>query len=802
MDALLRRLAASLGVEPARTGEAIEPHLRFEQPWPQAVTLLVLLASGGLIVWLYRRQGSAPAWYRMLLAGLRIALVVLAVFMLAEAVLSVERTGLPYFVVMIDDSASLGVVDSHADPNLKTLAPRLAKNAGKSEATRIAVAQGWLGRDNAGLLKELQKNHKIKFYLVSTSTRPFAEIDAADQVAPTLKKVYEIEAKGEQSRLGQGIRDVLGELRGVPPTAILFLTDGRTTDGEPLARAAELASRKGVPIFPLALGDPEPVKDLELSDLQVDDVVFADDLVPFQAKLTSRGFAGKEVKISLKRKGPGEAEFRELDSIRLIAPADDQPRKVEINHRPKETGEIVYLLEVEPRDRELRPDNNKIEKTIQVRKEKLKILLFEGAPRYEYRYLKNFLEREETVDLSVVLQSADPEYSEQDRAALPTFPSAKEGKDGLFEYDAAVIGDIDPNFLSSAQMQNLRDFVTEKGGGILFVAGEDYNPLAFKGTPLEPLLPIQLSEARDPNAVGNGVAAFRPRLTAEGRAGPIFRFGDDEASSARIWENLPESHWMLEAPRKQPAAFVLAEHPTLKGIDGNLPIFLYQFTGAGKTMFNAVDDTWHWRMRVGDRYFGRFWLQSLRFLARSKLAGRKQAELSTDRKRYERGQAILVRARFANAGLVPGSGEISAQVERKGQAPRKITLRASPNSRTVFEGVLPPSRDGDYEIRLLPPPVLEKGLPTATFRIDPPAGELEQIPLNEPELIQTAKTSGGAYLTPASTVADVLKALPKAEKVPLDTDPPIPLWNTWPILVLFVVLATAEWILRKRKQMV
>jgi hypothetical protein len=38
--------------------------------------------------------------------------------------------------------------------------------------------------------------------------------------------------------------------------------------------------------------------------------------------------------------------------------------------------------------------------------------------------------------------------------------------------------------------------------------------------------------------------------------------------------------------------------------------------------------------------------------------------------------------------------------------------------------------------------------------------------------------------------------------VPLDTDPPIPLWNTWPVLALFLLVITAEWVLRKRKQMV
>jgi hypothetical protein len=82
----------------------------------------------------------------------------------------------------------------------------------------------------------------------------------------------------------------------------------------------------------------------------------------------------------------------------------------------------------------------------------------------------------------VVLLSSDPEYSEQDRSALPTFPAAKEE---LFANDVILIGDADPSYLSAAQMQNLVEFVTEKGGGILFIAGEHFNPLNYRGTPLE-----------------------------------------------------------------------------------------------------------------------------------------------------------------------------------------------------------------------------------------------------------------------------------------------------------------------------
>jgi hypothetical protein len=218
-------------------------------------------------------------------------------------------------------------------------------------------------------------------------------------------------------------------------------------------------------------------------------------------------------------------------------------------------------------------------------------------------------------------------------------------------------------------------------------------------------------------------------------------------------------------------------------------------------MFNAVDDTWRWRFRVGDRYFGRFWIQTIRFLARSKLLGQRQAEVQTDRRRYQRNQPIQIRVRFPNPGVAPAGSEIHVQIEQKGHGSRKLALKQAPGSRSLYEGALPQEAEGDYVVRLLPPPVLEGPIPTATFRVEPPAGEMERIPMNEPELVRAAKRTGGKFYTPETT-ANLLKELPPPEKVPLDTDPPIPLWNTWAVLGLFLAVITMEWVLRKRRQLV
>lgn len=804
MNWFLSRLADEFGVEPARPGEAITPSLRFETPWPQGLTLLVLALAIGLIVYIYRHEGPAPGWYRGLLAGIRISLVGLALFMLAEAVLAIERVGLPYFVVMVDDSASMARVDRFENPAERDSAEKLARATNATLPDRLTLARGWLKQDNAALLKGLLDGNRIRLYRLSADARVLAEINRPDQIDSSIDRLAEVKPTGIESRLGAGIRQVLTELRGAPPTGILLLTDGQTTQGESLASASTLAERKGVPIYLVGLGDAQPPKDLALTDLIVDEVVFVKDTVRFQAKLSGRGFEGLDIPVrllELPANSTDPAQGKEVARITVKVAPDGQSVPIQLVHRPETVGEISYVIDAAVQPREEREENNQILRRITVREDKLKVLLVDGRPRYEYRYLKSFLERRpETIDLSVVLQSADPEYSTQDLVALPALPTSGEGDDGLFSYDVVILGDADPAFVSPSQLELLSKFVTEKGGGLVFISGEDFNPLQYRATALEPLLPILLDQARDPAAAGQGITPFSLSLTAEGQSSPIFAFGDDPAENAEIWRNLPPHYWYFDAPRKQPAAFVLAERPQGQGDQAPTPIMLYQFVGAGKTMFVGIDDTWRWRLGVGDRYFGRFWIQTIRFMARSRLEADRQAQLITDRRLYRDQQPVQVRLRFAASGT---STPRSVQVELTGPTglQRALTLDAGPGPRPDYQTVIPPLSPGDYKLRLLPPPALDR-YPTADFRVEAPASETERIELNTTELATTAERSGGKVFSISSTPGEVLEALPSPQKVPLEADPPIPLWNDWRLLTLFLGLLSAEWILRKRKQMV
>src|SRR4029453_618287 len=76
---------------------------------------------------------------------------------------------------------------------------------------------------------------------------------------------------GNESALGEGVEAVLKTFRGSSLAAIIMFTDGVTTAGDDLPKAAREASRAGVPLFLVGLGDAWETPDLIVTDLQAED---------------------------------------------------------------------------------------------------------------------------------------------------------------------------------------------------------------------------------------------------------------------------------------------------------------------------------------------------------------------------------------------------------------------------------------------------------------------------------------------------------------------------------------------------
>ena len=803
-----------LGIASAQPGQGTEWSWQHQPPWPtwmpQWMVLVVSVAAIVYLGWVYRKDAqNASPMTRAGLTLLRLGVIVVTLLVLSELTLVVDRTGLPWVAVLIDDSASMGLEDRYEEVSDKFTADRLARASGSKARSRLAIAQGLLTRDDAEFLKQLQEGHQLKVYRFSESAVAIASSDTEsvssegedEKKDPMVAAVRALKADGNVTRPAEAVRKVLADFRGSLPSAIVILSDGITssTDADRLSVVAETAAQRLVPIYTVGIGSEEAMHDLNLFDVLVDDVAFVGDPITFTGKLRSSGFKGKRVTIELKRKDSRQALARK----KVTAAADGQTLPIEITWIPEEAGDFEFTLEAVPQRGESDKANNAETRQVSVREGRIRVLLAELEPRWEFRELKNMLEREKTVDLHTVLQDADLEYADQDVTAAPLRGRLPVNAEQLNGYDVIILGDLNPQYLTTGALETLRNFVRDSGGGLILIAGAQHNPVQYRGTPLEALLPIELDGVEVPSPDVPLPNEIRPQLTIEGRKStPIFRFDANELDSDVVWKGLPGFYWMVSAPRIKAGATVFVEHPSRMGDGRKLPIILMQRFGSGKVLFHATDETWQWRRRVGDLYFGRYWIQAIRYLSRTRLLGQsKSAELRSDRLVYQRGDTVNLRVRFYDEKQIPKEKNgMSVIVERRGGDSQEVVLTQVPQAPNVFEGQLRRAIDGTYHAWVARPEFPENS-PSTDFRIEAPVRELKLRGMDRSELMRAAEVTRGRYysLARATTLPE---DIPRGRPVAIHSEDPIRIWNRWELLILFCVLLTSEWLLRKRLRLV
>ncbi|MBQ1278045.1 MAG: hypothetical protein IIY07_05325, partial [Thermoguttaceae bacterium] len=116
------------------------------------------------------------------------------------------------------------------------------------------------------------------------------------------------------------------------------------------------------------------------------------------------------------------------------------------------------------------PFNNETRFRVEAKAKKLDVLLVDDEPRYEYRYLRELLRREEGVALKTLLFSADDAVSEGEETA---FAPRDLTRRRLAEFDAILIGDV-PFERWGGKAQTLVDVATQDGSetSIWFLGGE------------------------------------------------------------------------------------------------------------------------------------------------------------------------------------------------------------------------------------------------------------------------------------------------------------------------------------------
>jgi hypothetical protein len=802
-----------LGLPEAGAGEGTRWSWVTRPPWPEGWPLWLACLVGAILaaslIGSYHREGAALSRGRRLtLCGLRLAAIAIALFLWSQPTLLVARTGLAPVAVLLDTSASMGLRDFPPASGRKTAAPQsLPKGAVPRRDSANDLADGarrWdrvaeaLAADNGQVLRRLLEQHPLRIYQFSEQAAAVGppHITTAAQLEEALAAVGRLEPVGEQTRPAEAVRQVLAELRGLAPTALVVFTDGiaSESDADRLSTVADLVRRRGVQLIVVPVGSDESVRDLQLLDVVMDDVAFVGDPVIVSGKIKTTGVPASTLRVDIRREGMEPPIAQQQLPVR----GDGGTVRFEQAVVPSEPGEWNLTIEVVPLPGEVQKDNNRERRRLSIRDEKQRVLLVESSPRYEFRYLKQWCEREKSIDLKTLLIEADPEYAQEDRTAIGYFPVQREE---LARFDVVVLGDVAPVHLGATAAAWLSEFVRDKGGGLVLIAGGRHNPRSFAGTELEGLLPFAL------NSLGTettgGLSPYQPQLTLDGQKGvPMFRLTDPEAGSRNVWGTLPGFYGLQPIRRVKPGARVLAEHPLLQGETDRLPVIVLQQVGAGKVLFHATDETWRWRFRAGDEYFGRYWGQALRYLSRGHLLGKERAaELVVDRQVYRRGETVVLRVRYLDERMAPQRDDaVRVVVERAGQGRREVLLTRVPYLPTVFEGQLRQLDDGSYHA-WISSPSFATSPPAADFRVESPQRELQKRAADRADLRLAAERTGGRVLE-LNHLAQLPGLIPPGDAVPLEQGSTVSLWNRFEPLVLLAGLLTLEWVLRRRWRLV
>jgi uncharacterized membrane protein len=474
--------------------------------------------------------------------------------------------------------------------------------------------------------------------------------------------------------------------------AVVLLSDGDWNTGEPPAQAATRLRMRGVPVFAVPLGAETRLPDVELTSFDVPTFAIAGK--PLRAPFT--------IVSSLPRDEAAVIEMKsstgETITKSVVIPAMSRLQDV-MTWKPEKPGELKLTLTVPKTGAERFTENNAIEAPLSIRKEQLRVLVIESFPRWEYRYLRNALERDPGVAVNCLLLHPDLGKVGAGRGYLAAFPK----DDALTKYDVVFVGDVgtDKGHLTTEQCAALQKLVRDQAAGLVFLPGLRGHQGSLQTTALGELLPIVWDDTQ-PRGWGTS-APGKFALTEAGTHSLLTKLEDTDEASARVWPTLPGFQWYAPAVRAKAGSEILATHGTETNRFGRVPLLVTKTYGAGKILFMGTDGAWRWRKGVEDKYHYRFWGQVVRWMAyqRNMSQGEKM-RLFYSPDRPTAGAVLTLNANVTSLGGEPlRDGAVIAQVTAPSGKTASVRLpSAGEDAWGLFSGTFTPAEPGEHQVRL------------------------------------------------------------------------------------------------------
>ncbi len=755
-----------------------ETTLRFTGGYPPLPVIVVAFGLAALMWWLYRRElkfvGNRFAQVPAILRSLAVFILVLA---LAGPVLRHITTlrQLGRVVIAVDSSASMQLTDGTDEAKSKS---------------RFHRAEDLLLKGTNPLLKKLAETQDVELVALrgNNTQRLWWHRQGGKDTSGDLPTAFELPATTPITNLDQTLRSALGP--ATTGTALVVLSDGQhNTTGSP-EEFSTAVKASGTSIFTVGFGTEVPPPDLSLLDVSAPESVFSKE--NFQGRLTVNDSmpAGVPANVRIESQGKvlwqkefitdgkGEKGFDFIFPVaQLPPPAPGQRDKTlrSVNIQIAASGDRASL--------EKTRSNNARELAIHLLEKKRKVLILDGRPRWETRYIHNHFDRDDRWQATLIFDDM------ADNAANGTlqknFPKTR---DDLLSYDLIILGDAALSRFKAENLDWIVEFVEKRGGGLILIDGQRGKLHEWANGKTASLIPVKFNAPvkATPTSI---------ELTTDGQRFDALRLSDSPSANTTLWPTLPKVNWHSNV-EPLPAAITLAK--------ANQPLVVFRQVGAGAVLYFGTDELWRWRFQVADLYHQRLWMQLGAWVAAPPFQiDQKKLSVGTDRLRYSPGESSEIRVRVRNdKGDIITDAQPRAYLLHDGNEVATLQLEADPTHIGVYRALTPPLKAGTYEIAVAESPSAPRSDARLSLHVsDTGNPEWATLTMNRMLLEAMATNSGGRFLREEQAATDLPNLLQTLDRKQVITKETI-LWSSWWWFGAAILLLTIEWLMRKRLKLV
>ena len=714
-------------------------------PWSLILSAAALLITGILCLVAWRRSG-----YRASVAGLemvRFGVVLVASIMLnqPEWVEEFRPDEKPILAVQWDSSPSMETRDVSAN------------NVGNMIQSRREAISEVINVDSWDPLREQW----------DVFVEPFSE-----------------SSPGSRSDLSAPLLHAIEQHRNL--RALVLVSDGDWNEGAPPVEVASRLRLAGIPIFGIPVGSPSRLPDVELLSLDAPTFGIAGKVVRIPFTIESSLPRDYTTQVVLKS-STGEQLTQEVRIAAMGRTSDS------ILWKPETMGDFTLELSIPPHQDETLLDNNQRTAPISIREERLRVLIVESYPRWEYRYLRNALSRDPGVEVSCLLfQPGLDKVGGGSTDYISVFPNELEE---LAKFDVVFLGDvgIEAGQLTEEQCRLLRGLVEHQASGLVLMPGWQGRQFSLLDSELSDLFPVTMDPSQ-PTGWGSRTPSHF-ELTELGRRSLLTKLADTEGENSEVWEDLPGFQWYAPVERAKAGSDILCVHKEVTNQFGRLPLLVSRTHGAGKVLFMGTDGAWRWRKGVEDKYHYRVWGQVVRWMAYS----RNMARGESIRLYYSPDQPQVRQSLTLNANVMEPSGEplqrgeVTARIVPPSGKAETIRMTSTGEEWGAFTARYTTREPGVHQIRLYAQEA-DASLET-TFFVQGDVAERPGRPARPDVLEELARVTQGEVIQPDRLV-DALRSLS------LLPDPPpsvrrVQLWSHPALAGLLVLLLGVFWRGRK-----